>query len=56
MKLCWIHPMGRNSALEPLWSTINDTLCGTLAQGTKLNFRFLDNSGFTRSLYAEHVQ
>ncbi|MGW8461700.1 hypothetical protein [Pseudomonas sp. CLCA07] len=32
---------GRNSALEPLWNTIHDTVCGTLAQGTELDFRFL---------------
>jgi len=56
MKLCWIHPTGRNGALEPLWNTIQETVCGALAQGTELDFRFLENSGgFTRSLYAEHL-
>ncbi|MFJ3370183.1 aspartate/glutamate racemase family protein [Pseudomonas sp. NPDC086251] len=56
MKLCWIHPTGRNPVLEPLWNTIHDTVGGALAKGTQLDFRFLDNSGgFTRSLYAEHL-
>ncbi|WP_213940440.1 aspartate/glutamate racemase family protein [Pseudomonas sp. dw_612] len=56
MKLCWIHPTGRNPALEPLWNTLPETVGGALAQGVQLDFRFLDNSGgFTRSLYAEHL-
>lgn len=56
MKLCWIHPTGRNAALEPLWNTIHETVGSAVAQGVQLDFRFLDNSGgFTRSLYAEHL-
>jgi allantoin racemase len=56
MKLCWIHPTARNPALGPLWNIMHDTLSGALAQGGKLDFRFIDNSGgFTRSLYAEHL-
>lgn len=56
MKLCWIHPTGRNAALEPLWNTIHQSVAAAVAPGVQLDFRFLDNSGgFTRSLYAEHL-
>ena len=56
MKLCWIHPTGRNAALESLWNTIHQSVGAAVAPGVQLDFRFLDNSGgFTRSLYAEHL-
>jgi allantoin racemase len=56
MKLCWIHPTARNPRLEPLWTSIHETITKALAPGCTLDFRFLEKSGgFTRSLYAEHL-
>jgi len=56
MKLCWIHPTARNPALEPLWATIHERVGAVVAADVQLDFRFLATSGgFTRSLYAEHL-
>jgi len=56
MKLCWIHPTARNPILEPLWACIHHTINGSLAPGSTIDFTFLASSGgFTRSLYAEHL-
>lgn len=56
MNICWIHPTPRNKALEELWSVIEKNMSAITEPDTTIEFRFPEKSvGFTRSLYAEHL-
>ncbi len=56
MKICWIHPTARSEILDNLWPTLEQSIRSVVAPGTTVDFRFLESSiGFTRSLYAEHM-
>ncbi len=56
MKICWIHPTARSASLDDLWPTLEQSIRSVMAPGTTVDFRFPESSiGFTRSLYAEHM-
>lgn len=56
MKLCWIHPTARSTALDDLWPAIENNISSVTESGTTIHYRFPEKSvGFTRSLYAEHL-
>ncbi|TKI06996.1 aspartate/glutamate racemase family protein [Martelella alba] len=56
MRICWIHPTARTAALEDLWSAIETNIAAITEKDTTIHFRFpAMSTGFTRSLYAEHI-
>ncbi|KAE8756702.1 hydantoin racemase [Paraburkholderia madseniana] len=56
MRICWVHPTTRTSALTPLWTTIEQTIAPIVSPGTEIEYRFSTGSAnFTRSSYAEHL-